>query len=124
MTPREVAEAYADTSDRIRRAAVRSLRRTYDSAAEEILLHAFESDTSDVVRAAAAKTLAEFPHEADDWFLRRSLPGETSERVRRDLLAGLARRERFDDGARDLVDWIAGNDPSSNIRDYAAKLLR
>ena len=74
--------------------------------------------------APAANTLAEFPHEADDWFLRRSLPGETSERVRRDLLAGLARRERFDDAARDLVDWIAGNDPSSNIRDYAAKLLR
>ena len=123
-TPREVAEAYADTSDRIRRAAVRSLRRTFDSAAEEILLHAFESDTSEAVRAAAAKTLAEFPHEADDGFLRRSLPGETSERVRRDLLAGLARRERFDDGARDLVDWIAGNDPSSDIRDYAEKLLR
>ena len=124
VTPREIAEAYADTSDRIRRAAVRSLRRTFDSAAEEILLHAFESDTSDVVRAAAAKTLAEFPYAADDGFLRRSLPGEASERVRRDLLAGLARRERFDDSARDLVDWIAGNDPSIDIRDYAEKLLR
>ena len=76
------------------------------------------------VRAAAAKTLAEFPHEADEEFLRRALPQEASERVRRDLLAGLSRRERFDDGARDLVDWIAGNDPSGDIREYAENLLR
>ena len=100
------------------------MRKTYDNAAEEILLHAFESDPSESVRAAAAKTLAEFPHEADEEFLRRALPQEASERVRRDLLAGLSRRERFDDGARDLVDWIAGNDPSGDIREYAENLLR
>ncbi|MFP6737718.1 MAG: HEAT repeat domain-containing protein [Planctomycetota bacterium] len=123
-TPPEIAGAYTDASERIRRAAVRSLRRTYDNAAEGILLHAFESDPSESVRAAAAKTLAEFPHEADDEFLRQALPQEDSEHVRRDLLAGLSRRERFDDGARDLVDWIAGNDPSGDIREYAENLLR
>ena len=52
------------------------------------------------------------------------LPGESSSRVRRELLAGLSRREQFDDGARDLVDWIAGNDPSGDIREYAENLLR
>ena len=29
-----------------------------------------------------------------------------------------------DGSARDLVEWIAGNDPSNNIREYAEKLLR
>ena len=123
-TPREVAEAYADTSDRIRRAAVRSLRKTFDPAAEEILSHAFNSDPSETVRAAAAKILAEFPHETNDHFLRAALPGESSSQVRRELLAGLARRDPGDGSARDLVEWMAGNDPSNNIREYAEKLLR
>ncbi len=123
-TPPEIARAYADSSDRVRRAAVRSLRKTFDSAAEEILSHAFNSDPSETVRAAAAKILAEFPHETDDHFLRAALPGESSSQVRRELLAGLARRDPSDGSARDLVEWIAGNDPSNNIREYAETLLR
>ncbi len=123
-TPPEVARAYADSSDRIRRAAVRSLRKTFDSAAEEILSHAFNTDPSETVRAAAAKILAEFPHETDDHFLRAALPGESSTQVRRELLAGLARRDPADGSARDLVEWIAGNDPSNNIREHAENLLR
>ena len=124
VTPPEIARAYADSSDRIRRAAVRSLRKTFDPAAEEILSHAFNSDPSETVRAAAAKILAEFPHETDDHFLRAALPGESSTEVRRELLAGLARRDPADGSARDLVEWMAGNDPSNDIREYAEKLLR
>ena len=124
VTPPEIARAYADSSDRIRRAAVRSLRKTFDPAAEEILSHAFNSDPSETVRAAAAKILAEFPHETNDHFLRAALPGESSSQVRRELLAGLARRDPGDGSARDLVEWMAGNDPSNNIREYAEKLLR
>lgn len=124
VTPPEIARAYADSSDRIRRAAVRSLRKTFDPAAEEILNHAFNSDPSETVRAAAAKILAEFPHETDDHFLRAALPGESSTEVRQELLAGLARRDPADASARDLVEWMAGNDPSNDIREYAEKLLR
>ena len=124
VTPPEIARAYADSSDRIRRAVIRSLRKTFDPAAEEILSHAFNSDPSETVRAAAAKILAEFPHETDDHFLRAALPGESSSQVRRELLAGLARRDPSDGSARDLVEWMAGNDPSNDIREYAEKLLR
>ena len=52
------------------------------------------------------------------------LPGESSSRIRRELLAGLVRRDPADGNARNLVEWIAGNDPSNNIREYAEKLLR
>ena len=83
-----------------------------------------KADPSETVRAAAAKILAEFPHETNDHFLRAALPGESSSRVRRELLAGLVRRDPADGNARNLVESIAGNDPSNNIREYAEKLLR
>ena len=52
------------------------------------------------------------------------LPGESSSRIRRELIAGLVRRDPADGNARNLVESIAGNDPSNNIREYAEKLLR
>ena len=52
------------------------------------------------------------------------LPGESSSRIRRELLAGLVRRDPADGNARNLVEWIAGNDPSNNIREHAENLLR
>lgn len=123
-TPWAVSEAYRDPSERLRSAAVRAVRKTYDAAADALLLEALNSDTSERVRATAASVLARHPRRSGLQVLREYLMREPSEPLRRGVLAGLAKRDTLDEEARDLLDLVATRDRSSEIREYALHILK
>jgi len=114
-----------DASPDLRAAAVRSLRFVTTTEAENIILRALSSDPEAEVRAQAVEALADKDMTPAAFAVEKtSVLNDASVRVRLALVRSLWKvRDQFPE-VRSLVEEVARNDPSKDVREAAAAQLK
>jgi HEAT repeat protein len=115
----------AEADERMRDAAVLALGAIAGAAATDALAERASLDGSPLVRLSAVELLAERADARDR--LHRIVGSESHETVRISALLALRpflSEETGDAAIRDLVERLAAGDPSTAVRDTAARLLK
>jgi HEAT repeat protein len=118
------ARPYLEHADpALRSAAADAVRGATTTEAREALARHALSDADTGVRKKCAAILADRSDAGSLATVRQVLEHEASVDVRRAAVDALARRVKTDANAKQLLIYVAGNDPSTELRAQAAAAL-
>jgi HEAT repeat protein len=117
----EQSLSHADAD--IRAHAVLSLARIETDAAHQLILDALRHDEDEDVRVIALHLAGDPDRPGALDLLRNTVTGSPSERLRAEALAGLT-TWGDDEAVIRVVQTVAIEDPSADIREYAAEWLQ
>jgi HEAT repeat protein len=117
-----ITQAFGSSDPAVRTAAAAALRFVPDPAADVLLSKAMTSDPEVTVRSAALMAAGYRAYDPLAQALE-TVAKDPDAKLRGALVSALTQMAQHDSQALVLLDWIATNDPSDEIRSQARGVL-